>query len=184
MLIVLQSRILLRVSKLWYSLLSSISVGWSHLDFSKTDKQVPIASIRQYVQRSRGSVTQTIIHFSRRHHLTALGYIISKCKVLNYIEILSGFPTFRLVEVVSSSFALKTLIFSTKCEINLNLVYSILDYCQSLDRAEFHNCKTWEGELTARDGHISNLRSLIANVGRAWPYSGSQLNLVRAMAPV
>lgn len=171
----LQCSDILRVSKLWSLLLSSIPMIWSHLDFSGTSKQVSMTAIHQYVQRSEGAVNRASIHFFKKHHSTTLKYIISKCKSLNRIDILSGHPTTGLLEASSSGSMLKTLIISRKCEISISFVCHLLEFCRNLDRAEFHYCNI-DGFASWR-GSYSKIRSLIINNGQSLA-AGDRLCLV------
>ena len=134
---------------------------WIHLNFSQTDKQVSKPAIRQYIQRSKGAVTRTSIHLSKKHHENALRYITLSCKALDQIDILSGLSKTNLLETVSRALTLKTLIISDKCEIGLDLVSHLLEHCRSLDRAEFHTCSS--REFVAWGRNLLKIRSLTIN---------------------
>lgn len=154
---------------------------WTHLNFSQTDKQVSKPAIRQYIQRSKGTVTRTSIHLSKKHHENALRYITLSCKALVQIDILSGFGKNDLLETVSRALTLKTLIISDKCEIGLDLVSHLLEHCRSLDRAEFHSCNS--REFVAWGRNLLKIRSLTIN-GRDPNSSVDEtcLQLVRSIA--
>lgn len=153
---------------------------WSHFDFSSANKQVSMPAIRQYVQRSGGAVTQASIHFFKEHHANTLKYITSNCKALNRIDILSGYPTMRLLKAASSALMLKSLIISRKCPIDLDYVSYLLEFCTNLDRAEFHYCNT--SKSTKWGGDLSKIRSLTITNGQLTPDTGERLWLVSVTA--
>lgn len=132
-------RNLLRVSKTWNGLLSSIPSLWADLDFSSASRHVKLGSVRQYIKRAKGTSTRVIIDRHGYNQENVLGYVATRCKQLQELRVFSGFISTSLLKAAPCSSTLHTLIISSQCETTLDTASQCLSQCPNIERAEFHN---------------------------------------------
>lgn len=153
---------LLRVSRLWNSTLSSFPTVWRHVDLSGAVRPVSTATVRAYVKRAQRTVKRATLHLSTLHHDDILNHVISRCKVLQHLDIVSGSAGRTVLRAAPFAIELKTLILSN-CDVTLDSVCQLLVHCSNLERAEFHKVHC-VSRTTNWQGNMSKIRSLLINV--------------------
>ncbi|MCJ1464939.1 hypothetical protein MMC07_003554 [Pseudocyphellaria aurata] len=152
---------LLRVSRPWNLTLSSLPTIWRHVDLSGAVRAVSMAAVRGYVQRSQKTIQRATLHLSKVHHDDILKYIISRCKLLQRLDIVSGCAGRTILRAAPVAIDLNTLILSD-CDVTLDTMCKLLAACSNLERAEFH--KVYPFDHTASwPGNMSKIRSLLIN---------------------
>ena len=153
---------MLRVSKSWQALLSSMPKVWTNLDFSTTKRNATLTAARQYVKNARG--TCSAVRFSQfsQYQQNILSYVASRCKGLREVKLLSGFVGISFLKAAPCAVNLKTLIISSQCEITADAVTQLLDQCMNLERAEFHQVKAHGSDICTNV--LAKLHTLVLNV--------------------
>lgn len=155
---------MLRVSKSWRDLLSSMPRLWADLDFSNSRKNVSITAVRRYVRNARGTCSAVQIDRLAPLQQNILGYVVSRCRGLRSIRISSGFIGASLLRAVLYAINLQVLIVSSQCEITYDTVSQLLDQCVNLGQAEFHEIKA--SGLYSQKHAMSKMHTLLMNVAR------------------
>lgn len=149
------------MSRLWNSTLSSFPTIWRHLDLSGAVRPVSIAAVRAYVRRSQRTIKRATLHLSKLHHDHILKYIISRSKVLQRLEIVSGCAGRTILRAAPVAIELNTLILSD-CDVTLATMCHLLAACSNLERAEFHKVHSFDNKISWQ-GNMSKIRSLLIN---------------------
>lgn len=94
------------------------------------------------------------IHRAGRHGHKGVWDALSKCKMIEYLEIRDGFCNATLLKAAPQLSRLTTLILSANREVTLDQVTALLEQLSSLERAEFHAVQNsnddakWQGDLS------------------------------------
>ena len=129
---------MLRVSKLWQTLVTSMPKVWSNLDFSTTQRNVTFTSARKYVKNARGMCSAVCFNNFGRYQQNILAYVASRCKGLREVRLSSGLVGSSFLKAVPYAVNLESLIVSSQCEITTDAVAQVFNQCVNLERAEFH----------------------------------------------
>lgn len=121
-----------------------------------------MAALRAYVGRSQRAVERATVHLSKDHHNDIIKHIISRCRILQRLDIVSGWAGSTLLRAAPLAIELKTLAL-WDCEVSLASMCQLLVDCSNLEQAEFHNVHCFDHKATWR-GNMSKIRSLLINV--------------------
>ena len=128
---------LLRVSKKWLQLLTSMPGLWSHLDFSAAKKPVTLGAVRKYIEHGNGTTTRVILDRFGSNAEKIPRYIATRCRCLKDLRISGGLIGASILEAVPCISSLKTLIVSGACRMSCDVVSELLSHSLNLERAEF-----------------------------------------------
>ena len=133
-----QTVILLRVSKSWQSLLTSMPRLWANLDLRSTRKSARMPAVRNYVKSAQR--TCFALQFSRYYETEQklFSHVASRCQGLRELRISSGIVGTSLVATAHYAKNLRTLILSPRVEVHPQTVNELLHECVNLEHAEFH----------------------------------------------
>ena len=133
---------------------------WRHLDLSQAKSKVGFRAVKACVLRSGGNMTHaTMFRWDERQQSSALVYLASRCKRLEYLNLRDGFGNTPLVAVVATVPRLKTLIISPDRGVNLTEVAMLLATLPHLEHAEFLGI--WPSAVSPKwSGDLSTLRVL------------------------
>lgn len=120
-----------------------------------------MAAVRAYVRRSQSTTKRATLRLSKFRHDEILKHIISRCKGLQRLDIVSGSAGVTILSVARLAIELKTLILSD-CDVTLDTVCQLLLYCSNLERAEFHKVRCLI-RTTGWQDNMSKIRSLLIN---------------------
>ena len=129
---------LLRVSKTWSKLLTSIPGLWSDLDFSTAKKPVTLGAVRKYIKRGNGTTTRVNLNRFGSNAEKIPRYVATRCRLLRDLRISGGLIGASIREAVPLISSLKTLIISEACQMSCDVVNQLLSHSLNLERAEFH----------------------------------------------
>lgn len=121
-----------------------------------------MAAVRAYVGRSQRTIKRATLHLSTNYHDDIIKHIFRRCKVLQRLDILSGFAGSTISRAAHSAIELKTLILSD-CDVTLVTMCQLLTSCLNLERAEFHRVQCFDYRPSWR-GSMPKIRSLLINV--------------------
>ena len=130
---------MLRVSKSWRDLLSSMPRLWANLDFSNAKKNVRLTTVRKYVKNGQGTCSAICFDHFGLFQQNILSYVASRCRGMREVRLLSGFVGASLLKAAPCAVNLQTLIISSQCETTSDTVSQLLQQCVNLERAEFHD---------------------------------------------
>ena len=145
-----------RVSRHWHKTLRSLPKLWRSLDLSRARRKVRLASVKAYVNNSRGQLTH-----ARLAGLDdpAVEYICSKCHRLTHFEATDVQRT-GLLSTARMIPNLTTLILGPDSPIRPQTMLELLGRCKSLVHAEFrHLLNSWR-HPDKSDSPLSPLRIL------------------------
>ena len=128
---------LLRVSKTWSQLLTSMPGLWSDLDFSTAKKPVTLGAVRKYIQCGNGTTTGVILDRFGSNAEKIARYIATRCRWLKDLRISGGLIGASILEAVPCISSLKTLIVSEACQMSCDVASQLLSHSPNLERAEF-----------------------------------------------
>lgn len=128
---------LLRVSKTWSQLITSMPGLWSDLDFSTAKKPVTLGAIRKYIEQGNGTTSRVILDRFGSSAGKIPRYIATRCRWLKDLRISGGLIGASIVEAVPCISSLKTLIVSGACQISCDVASQLLSRSLNLERAEF-----------------------------------------------
>lgn len=152
-----------------------------------------MATAFEYARRAKWTTSHAKFHIKRTKDLEVMGGLLSRCKVLEYVEVTTN-NTFHesttiiegyLIRSADHLVSLKTLTLSYNCTVLI--ISLLLDKCRSLERAEFHSvlCENFIADWTDWiEGDMTNLRVLSLKSGtQQLPKTGTILNLVNSLLP-
>lgn len=128
-----------------------------------------MAAVRAYVRRSQRTIKRATLHLSKCYHDEILKHIISRCKVLQRIDVVSGFAGNTILRAAPLAIELKTLILD--CYVTMDTICQLLVDCSNLERAEFHKVHC-TGRTASWQGNMLRIRSLLINVPGQEPGCG------------
>ena len=152
---------LLRTSRSWRDLLSSIPRLWTELDFSDSRKNVSMTAVRRYVQNARGTCSALEYHRSGSGQENIVDYVASRCRALKAIRLSSENLVAPFLKADSPGSNLQVLVLSSHCEIVNWKVSRLLDQCVNLERAEFHSIAAGRPYTQTHD--LSRMHTLVMN---------------------
>ena len=145
---------LLRVSKTWSKLLTSMPGLWSDLDFSTAKKPVTLRAVRKYIKCGNGTTTRVILDRFGSNAEKIPRYIATRCRWLKDLRISGGLIGASILEAVPCISSLKILIVSEACQISCDAANQLLSQSLNLERAEFqivtrrrHVPVSWEVDM-------------------------------------
>lgn len=121
-----------------------------------------MAAVRAYVGRSQKTIKRATLHLSTNYHDDIIKHVFRHCKVLQRLDILSGFAGSTISRAAPSAIGLKTLILSD-CDVTLVTMHQLLISCLNLERAEFYRVQCFDYRPSWRSS-MSKIRSLLINV--------------------
>lgn len=121
-----------------------------------------MAALRGYVGRSQRTVKRATVHLSKDHHNDIIKHIISRCRILQRLDIVSGWAGSTILRAAPLAIELKTLALFD-CEVSLASMCQLLVECSNLEEAEFHNVHCFDHKATWQ-GNMSKIRSLHINI--------------------
>ena len=151
---------LLRVSKTWSQLLTSMPGLWTDLDFSTAKKPVTLGAVRKYIKRGNGTTTRVVLDRFGSNAERIPRYIATRCQWLKDLRILGGFIGASILEAVPSISSLKTLIISEACQISCDVVSQLLSHSPNLERAEFQSVTGAKNRTVRWEVDMPKLRTL------------------------
>lgn len=151
---------LLRVSKSWKSLLSSLPRLWTDLDMRSSTKTVNYAAVRQYVRNAQRTCVAIRFGNFGKDQQGCLDHAISRCKELQDLRISAGLVGARFAEHATHARYLRTLIISSQVEIHIDIAMQLINQCVSLEHAEFHRIQASDGDVI-EFRELPNLRTLM-----------------------
>ena len=157
---------LLRVSKQWYQLLTSMPGLWSDLDFSSARKPVSLGAVEKYVKRSNGTTTRVTLDKFGYNAERIPRYVAGRCRALNYLRISGGFIGASILEAARRASNLRTLIISKGSEISCDVASQLLERCSNLERAEFQSVTSAKYRPSRWETDMPNLRTLVLDTRR------------------
>lgn len=128
-----------------------------------------MGAVRAYVRRSQRTIKRATLHLSKCYHDEILKYIVSRCKVLQRIDVVSGFAGNTILRAAPLAIELKTLILD--CYVTMDTMCQLLVDCSNLERAEFHKVHC-TGRTASWQGNMTRIRSLLINVPGHEPGTG------------
>lgn len=152
---------LLRVSKSWLQLLTSMPSLWSNLDLSAAKKPVTLGAVRKYIKRSNGTTTRVTLDRFGSNAEKIPRYVATRCKVLEDLRIPGGLIGSSILEAAPCTSNLKTLIISRSCQVSCDTASQLLRHCPNLERAEFHSVSSAESRPARWEVDMPKLRTLI-----------------------
>lgn len=151
---------LLRVSKSWLQLLTSMPSLWSNLDLSAAKKPVSLGAVRKYIKRSNGMTTRVTLDRFGSNAEKIPRYVATRCKGLEDLRIPGGLIGASILEAAPCASNLKTLIISKSCQVSCDTVSQLLCHCPNLERAEFHSVSSAESRPASWEVDMPKLRTL------------------------
>ena len=151
---------LLRVSKTWLQLLTSMPGLWTDLDFSIAKKPVTLGAVRKYIKRGNGTTARVVLDRFGSNAERIPRYIATRCQWLKDLRILGGFIGASILEAVPSISSLKTLIISEACQISCDVVSQLLSHSPNLERAEFQSVIGAKNRTVSWEVDMPKLRTL------------------------
>ena len=151
---------LLRVSKTWSQLLTSMPGLWSDLDFSTAKKPVTLGAVRKYIKRGNATTTRVVLDRFGSNAETIPRYIATRCQWLKDLRISGGFIGTSILEAVPSISSLKTLIISEACQISCDVVSELLSHSPNLEHAEFQSVTGAKNRTVGYEVDMPKLRTL------------------------
>lgn len=152
---------LLRVSKSWLQLLTSMPSLWSNLNLSTAKKPVSLGAVRKYIKRSNGTTTRVTLDRFGSNAEKIPRYIATRCKGLEDLRIPGGLIGASILEAAPCASNLKNLIISKSCQVSCDTVSQLLRHCPNLERAEFHSVTSAESRSASWEVDMPKLRTLI-----------------------
>ena len=159
---------LLRVSKSWLQLLTSMPSLWSNLDLSAAKKPVSLGAVRKYIKRSNGTTTRVTLDRFGSNAEKIPRYVATRCKRLQDLRIPGGLIGASILEAAPCASNLKTLIISKSCQVSCDTVSQLLCHCPNLERAEFHSVSSAGSRPAGWEVDMPKLRTLILDVPNDW----------------
>lgn len=157
-------RRLLRVSMMWCTILTGLPSLWTHLDLGYTKRPVPIATIRDYIRRSKNGLARASLYTCKSRHDEMLSDELLRCRTLKHLDIniTGGVHDCTLLKSIPSLAGLQVLVLSGHVVLPFDRVMKLLDSCKTLTRAEFHRV---EGPTERAEwmNNVSVIRSLAIN---------------------
>ena len=151
---------LLRVSKSWLQLLTSMPSLWSNLDLSAARKPVTLGAVRKYIKRGNGTTTRVTLDRFGSNAEKIPRYVATRCKVLEDLRIPGGLIGSSILEAAPCALNLKTLIISRSCQVSCDTASQLLCHCPNLERAEFHSVSSAESRPARWEVDMPKLRTL------------------------
>ena len=151
---------LLRVSKTWSQLLTSMPGLWSDLDFSTAKKPVTLRAVREYVKWGNGAHTRIILDRFGSSVEKISRYIATRCRRLKDLRLSGGLIGTSMLEAVPCISSLKTLIISEPCQMSCDVASQLLACSLNLERAEFQIDSHAKNGLVRWEVDMPNLRTL------------------------
>ena len=151
---------LLRVSKTWSQLLTSMPGLWSDLDFSTAKKPVTLGAVREYVKRGNGTTTRIILDRFGSNAEKIPRYIATRCRELKDLRLSGGLIGASILEAVPCISSLKTLIVSEPCQMSCDVASQLLTRSLNLERAEFQINTYAKNRPVRWEVDMPNLRTL------------------------
>lgn len=155
---------LLRISRSWRDLLSSIPRLWTELNFSNSRKNVSMTAVRRYVQNAHGTCSALVYHRSGSGQENIVDYVASRCRGLKAIRLSSESLVAPFLKADSPGSNLRVLILTSHCKIANWKVSRLLDQCVNLERAEFHSIAAGRPYTQTHD--LSKMHTLVMNVAQ------------------
>lgn len=134
-------RAILRVSKGWERLLTSIRDLWMKIDLSGARVKVHLPSIRAYLRRSKGMLTHATLYNVSLSSATKALELISRCSNLTYLEVRIPCDGNKFYEMFKNSKKLRTLITSADVPLSPEHLRNFLADLPALERIECHGTK-------------------------------------------
>ena len=137
---------LLRVSKSWKSLLTSLPRLWTNLDVRSSTRNVKYIAVRQYVRYAQR--TCSAIRFGKfgEDQQRCLDHVISRCKNLQDVRVSAGLVGREFAHYAACAKNLRTIIISSQVDIHFNTAMQLVNQCGTLEHAEFHRVEVQYGD--------------------------------------
>ncbi|KAN0081983.1 hypothetical protein V8E54_003281 [Elaphomyces granulatus] len=151
---------ILRVSKQWERLLSSLPKLWMNLDFSRARSVISLPAIRACINRSKAMLTHAIfVNISLPAVDKALLYL-SRCPNLEYLDLQMPCKGERIYELFKTSKSLRTLIVSKDIPLSQRLLTGFLADLPALERIESHRTKLSPAGSAVWPAEMPNLKAI------------------------
>lgn len=182
------------VANLFYSLCQRVCKHWCHffrtsyintftkLDFSEARRPVKKTTLKNYITRSRGAVTDVILNRMGWEANETIPYIVSRCKNLSAIQINTDC-------FVSNSLSAASLIGENltkivlECTTTSSCVVDILNNCRKLEILECTNVEDGSSEFWYTTPSPLRRLKLGSQVSRITPVNFRQ-SIVRSCPPL
>ena len=151
---------LLRVSKTWSQILTSMPGLWSELDFSTAKKPVTLGAVRKYIKWGNGTSTRVVLDRFGSNSEKIPRYIATRCRWLKDFSIPGGLIGASILEALPRISSLKTLIVSEACQISCDVVIQLLSHSPNLERAEFQVGAPAKNRYVSWEVDMPKLRTL------------------------
>ncbi|KAL3469440.1 hypothetical protein BJX99DRAFT_73027 [Aspergillus californicus] len=151
---------ILRVSKGWDRLLSSMRDLWMRLDFSGARSKIHWSSPLAYIRRSKAMISEAVITNLTKASIPKVLEYVSRCPRLEHLEILCPFTADGIYGLFNGCKQLKVLLISAETPIPQATITKLLSNLPKLERIEIHKATKSHRSDTNWPQALPNLQSI------------------------
>lgn len=169
---------LLRVSKTWSQLLSSMPGLWTDLDFSNASKPVNLGAVRKYIKCANGTTSRVSLDRFGSNSEKIPRYVAARCARLTDLRIPGGLIGASILEAAPCALNLRTLIISKACQISCDMVSQLLGHFPNLERAKFQSVDSSGNRPASWEVDMPNLHTLVLDTPKIIRRGGRAMNVL------
>ena len=155
-----QSSSILRVSKQWEQILSSMRRLWMHVDLHGAHGKVHWRSVQSYIRRSKATLTSVVVKNVSSRSMPRVLEMLSRCSNLEQLEVWDPYDGRALYELFKGSKQLKSLMTYPNVDVSQECIAKFLTALPKLERIRMHSTMPSVLELAVWPAQLPNLRSV------------------------